>query len=342
MLLAASRFYTAQQKRALATILATRAEWGKLSKPGDIDKIITRLTAIITAAQLGAAKDGAAYTPAALEEQGFDGASQLRVNPAAFAAGWATSPGNPGLARPMESILGLIPGHAVGLGGSVEQQMANGQRFLDIIARSQVSMAGQMATGAGIASRVKVGYYRHVNPPCCKDCAIQAGKFFRHNVGFARHPHCDCVHVPSYEDSPPAGYTDQPTLDQITGLTDVERKAITDGASLSMVVNARRGASGMFTLESTTKRGYARYLTRAIARNQGEPFREVVATARTGKPRNVTRQAKARLTPEGIYTLARNQEEVILGLIKHGYVIGDIDKLAKTAVAEMRRISALA
>lgn len=318
--------------------MATRRLWGKLSKPGDIDKIMAQLFAVITAGQLGAAKDGAAYVLASLEEQGFDGASLLKVNPAAFAAGYATSPGNPGLARPMESLLRLIPGQAAGLGGSVEQQLATGGRFLDLIARSQVSMAGQMATGAGIASRVKVGYYRHVNPPCCKDCALQAGKFFRHNVGFARHPHCDCVHLPCYQESVPDGYTDQPRLDQITGLTDAERKAVQDGGSLSMVVNAQRGASGMFTLESTTKRGYARYLTRAIDRNRGVDFRDVVTTARTGKARTVTRQAQARLTPEGIYAVARNQEEAVLLLIKNGYVVGDIDKLAKKAVAEMRRM----
>ena len=337
MLRSALSFYDAQQARSLDVVMASRGLWGKLAKPADFDRIIAQLFALITAGQLGAAKDAALYVPAALEEQGFDGGSPLRVNPAGFSSGMAFSPHNPGLARPLETLLGQVPVQALAVGGPVEQQLAAGGRFLDLLARSQVSMAGQFATGAGISSRVKVGYYRHVNPPCCPDCAVQAGKFFRHNAGFARHPHCDCVHVPAYQDKPPAGFTDQPTPDQITALTEAERKALDDGASLSMVVNARRGVTGMVTNESTSKRGYAAYLQRSIDRQQGQATATTVTRSKGVKPRNVTR-AKPRLTPEGIYTIAITQEEAVLLLIKNGYVVGDISKLARTAIAEMRRL----
>lgn len=339
MLRAASSFYTAQQQRALEVMLTTRGLWGKLSKPADFDRIFAKLYAVLLAGQLGAARDGAAYVGAALEEQGFDPGSPLQVNPAGFAAGYSYSTTNPGLARPMESLLRLVPDRAAQIAGGAEQQLAWGGRLLDTIARTQVAMSGQFATGAGIASRVKVGYYRHVSPPCCADCAVQAGKFFRHNAGFARHPHCDCVHAPAYEDKPPAGYADPPPLDQVTGLSEAERQAVEDGGSLSMVVNARRGVTGMTTIESTTKRGYATYLRRAIDRELGQPTAMTgVNVGRRGAVRSYTvRRTGARLTPEGIYAVASTQEEAVQLLIRNGYVVGDIGKLAKSAAAQMRR-----
>ena len=69
MLRSALSFYDAQQARSLDVVMASRGLWGKLAKPADFDRIIAQLFALITAGQLGAAKDAALYVPAALEEQ---------------------------------------------------------------------------------------------------------------------------------------------------------------------------------------------------------------------------------------------------------------------------------
>src|SRR5690606_32784856 len=49
----------------------------------------------------------------------------------------------------------------------------------------------------GNATHFTGGYTRMLNPPSCSRCAILAGRWFRWNDGFQRHPQCDCVHIPS-------------------------------------------------------------------------------------------------------------------------------------------------
>lgn len=347
MLRAASRFYAAQQERALLTVKAGRAEWFKLSKPDGFDRIADRLLALAMAAQLGAAEDGAAYTTSALAEQGYRGDSPLKVNPASF-TGWATSLNEPEMYRPLESLLWLTPSQAASQGGTLAEQMARGGQFLATVLHSQIADAGRLATGVGIAARPGTDWVRHVSPPCCQQCAVLAGKRFRSNQGFQRHHGCDCVHVPCHSSDIPEGYTDTVTPDQIHDLTEAQRKALDEGADLSQVVNAYRGLSPSqrakmgATLEGTTRRGYASYLRRAIDREQG---RRTVETAVKVGPRGVVRnyterRIQRRLSPEGIYRIARNEDEARLLLIKNGYIVGDIRKLARTATAEMRRIAA--
>jgi hypothetical protein len=340
----AADFYAAQQRRILAAILGTRAEWSKLSKPADFDRIATRLFALISTAQIGAAADAGTYVPAALSEQGVVTSTVAKLQPVAF-AGWGYSTTNAGLAQPLESLLQVVPGMAVG--GTLAEQMATGGQFLDLLTKTQVVEAGRMATAAGISAQPDTGWVRHVNPPCCQNCAVLAGKFFRHNAGFQRHHGCDCVHCPA-KGRVPDGYTTSINPDQIHDLTEAQRRALADGADPSQVVNAYRQATPsarvkMFeTGEGTTRRGYASYLRRAIDREQGRRTVETaVKVGPRGAVRNYTeRRTQRRLTPEGIYAIARNDKEVLLLLQKNGYIVGDIAKLARTTVAEMRRIAA--
>lgn len=340
----AAEFYAAQRRRTLTTLLATRAEWAKLSKPADFDRISARLLALLTSAQLGAATDASNYVPAVLAEQGSAISTAVRVQPASF-AGWGYSVTNPGLAQPLESLLQVVPEMA-GVGGTAEQMLSGG-RFLDLLAKTQVVEAGRMATAAGISAQPNTGWVRHVNPPCCQDCAVLAGKFFRHNTGFQRHHGCDCVHVPA-QGKVPDGYLDSINPDQIHDLTEAQRRALADGADLSQVVNAYRRVTPSartrmtYTGEGTTRRGYASYLRRAIDREQG---RRTVETATSVGPRGAVRnytvrRTQRRLTPEGIYAIARNDAEALLLLQKNGYIVGDIAKIARTSAAEMQRIAA--
>ncbi|MBK6887020.1 MAG: hypothetical protein IPH03_11745 [Tetrasphaera sp.] len=41
------------------------------------------------------------------------------------------------------------------------------------------------------------GYIRVLSPPSCDRCSVLGGKWFKWNTGFARHPGCDCKHVPA-------------------------------------------------------------------------------------------------------------------------------------------------
>ena len=135
-----------------------------------------------------------------------------------------------------------------------------------------------------------------VSAPCCQRCAVLAGKFFKWNDGFLRHPRCDCRHIPA-KDSDWQGRTSEVGPDQIRDLTQAQRQAIADGADQNQVINAhRRGArsaDGMSTSEGTTRRGFA----------------------------GQRRPGQQRMTPEAIYRTSATREEAIEKLRANGYIL---------------------
>lgn len=121
-------------------------------------------------------------------------------------------------------------------------------------------------------SGVSVGYVRMLTLPSCPDCIILAGRWYRWNDGFERHPNCDCVHIPAVEAIgeeiciDPSAYFEslsQPDRERIFGKANA--RAILDGADIFQVVNAsrRKGAiyvaddGRRYTKEGTSKRSAA-------------------------------------------------------------------------------------
>lgn len=200
------------------------------------------------------------------------------VNPAAF-VGIASD------GRPLDSLLYSSTVTARNLYADPVLQMESGRRQVSMLARTMVADAGRGAAQVTITATPLAGYVRMVSPPCCKDCAVLAGKWFKHNEGFERHPNCDCTHVPRVGANIPDGYVSDIPTDQITNLSDGERKALDGGADLSRVVNASRKGRGMSTTVGTGRR-----------------------------PRG------ARLTPDGIYRIASNRDEALTLLGRYGYL----------------------
>lgn len=248
-----------------------------------------RMVGMLSAAQLGAAKAGAAYVPQALGAHGYDKQPLATVNPQAF-AGIASD------GRPLDSLLygGVVHAReSLGRGESFPDAMKAGGKFLDTAVRTQVADAGRGAAGVAVAARQNVGYTRMVSAPCCQRCAVLSGKFFKWNAGFQRHPRCDCRHVPATGETW-QGLTSEIDLDQISDLSSAQRMALEDGADLGQIVNARRGLSrnGMTTSEGTSSRGvYGR------------------------------RSAQPRATPEAIFRTSETREEALDKLRANGYVI---------------------
>jgi len=267
----------------VATLGLVRREWARMGQDFDASwaTIGPRVLVLTSAAQLGAARSGVEYVPAALAEVGQDVAESGVTNPRAFAG--VASDG-----RPLGSLL-----EGAKVRAKESQSLDVGGRWLDMVVQTQIADAARGAASVSIAARPKVGWVRMVNPPCCARCAVLAGKFFRYNQGFQRHPRCDCTHVPTTQGDF-GRFTSDPPLHQIKGLSDAERKAVSEGADLGQVVNARRGASGMTTSEGTTKRGLAR--------------------ERLGKGRQ-------RLTPDAIYRLASTRDEALRLLERNGYLL---------------------
>lgn len=255
-----------------------------------------RLLLLASSAQLGAARAGAAYVPRVLAETGQADDPMGEVNPRAFA----------GTAADGRSLDGLLYGavteakSAVGGGLSPGLALQQGGRWLDMAAHTLVADAGRASSGVGIAARPRVGYVRMLNPPSCSRCAILAGRWYRFSQGFRRHPRCDCQMSPATEDVAGDFRTDPQAAfraGQITDLRPAEVKALSEGADLSQVVNARRGRSGLdglTTNEGTTRAGLA------------------------GKRLS----GATRLSPEGIYAQSgENRAEAVRLLKQHGYLI---------------------
>ena len=280
----------ANQLRYLRLLLAIRAQWARLTPKNDWDaawaQVAPRVTGLVAAAQYGAAQDGAASVAAALAQTGADAPNATgRVNPAALAG--VASDG-----RPLDTLLAQALVQARMAGGTAEDMLTAGRRWLEIAAHMQTVDAARGASSMAITATRGAGWVRWVSPPCCKNCAVLSGKWFRWNQGFERHPGCDCIHRPAMESEAPANYRQDVDPSQIKDLTVAQRQALAEGADLSRVVNAYRS-------EIVPAR-HARMYTTTELGSVG---------------------SKVRLTPEGIYARAAGDRERAVELLRqHGYI----------------------
>lgn len=278
-----------------------RRMWSGID-PADLDgewaRAVPSLALGLAGAQLAAARQADDYVAEVLAEQGLSPDSGDEVNPDAF-AGIASD------GRPLDSLLrNPITVVKAGLAGgaSVSQSMAAGFANLDLLVRTQLADAGRVADQVAIASRpAATGYVRMVKAGACSRCVILAGRWYRWNAGFNRHPRCSCIGVPSPEDTSsdlrtnPRAYFDSlsPT-EQDKAFTKPGAQAIRDGSDMNRVVNARRGMYEAGDLQLTRE-----------------------ATTRAGINR------KVRLMPEQIYKLAGDDRGEALRLLRtNGYLRG--------------------
>lgn len=246
-----------------------------------------------------AALEGSISSAFALAEQGVWVTPNAFVDVDAFvgysAAGY---PLQQALSRPVPYTKQLI-----GSGVPVQEALRRGGMLLQGIVSTQVTDVARQAAQVDIATRVGTGYTRMVGPGACSRCTILAGKFFRWNQGFLRHPRCNCVHVATTAKSTAAaraeGLIDDP-YEAFHALSEAEQNriygasnaaAIRDGSDIYQVTNARRRSTGITTAEGTSRRGYASNLK--------------------GK----------RLTPEGIYSQNLSREETLKLLREHKYIL---------------------
>jgi hypothetical protein len=156
------------------------------------------------------------------------------------------------------------------------------------------------------------GYVRMLNPPSCSRCAVLAGKFYRWNRGFERHPNCDCRHIPTSEDQAgnlttnPQAYFDSLTrAEQDRIFTIKGAEAIRDGADISQVVNARRGVAK----------------AQLFGRDVFHTYQGVTRHSLFGRrKRELGKRLPVRLMPESIYALAEDREDALRLLFLYGYI----------------------
>lgn len=330
----------AHYRRQVALSRRSAVEAGRLWSQVDRSDIarswlslLVRLLTVVSSAQAIAAASSATYLDDALEVQGIDPTADGRLRPGAFAG--VASDG-----RDLETLLyqpAIRTLDLIGQGAVPARALAAGRVALDMMVRTQIADAGRVADGVALtARRGAPGYVRMLSPPSCARCVILAGKFYRWNRGFARHPRCDCRHIPAAESNAddlrvrPTAYFESlsPTeQDRVFGKAGAQ--AIRDGARLSLVVNARRGmytasiGSVRFaaTREATTVRGlYGGY---EIQDNGTLRKRGADELTRVRSGNRFIRAARApRLMPEQIYTEAKGDRDEAIRLLKRfGYLI---------------------
>lgn len=294
-----------QEARALA--VATR-HWRKLGPnwigPAWAERI-PAVTAAVTAAQRTAAASALVSGALALGQQDQWAEPDGLVDPDAF-AGLAAD------GRNLETLLrapAITARTLIADGVEPAQALAAGGRQLSMMVLTEIADAGRGAAGVQIAARPRVGYVRMLNPPSCSRCVVLAGRFYRWNQGFLRHPRCDCKHVPTMVtdqaeafaegliDDPYEAFNRMSEAEQNRVFTNAGAQAIRDGADMYQVVNARRGMKyrGAFTSEGTSKHGWA-----------GQ----------------ILRKGQKRMTPETIYRLNPNREQAVEALRAQGYITG--------------------
>ena len=186
---AASDHYRQMQRLQTVGVLAARREWAKVDPASVRLSWAARLpvvAAVATALQVRAASEGASYGASTLAEQGTWTAPDAFVDPRGF-GGFASD------GRALDRLLSS-PSYgtlaALGAGLDVDEALRRGLASLERIMQTQIADTARAAGGVDVAARPRVGYVRMVNLPSCGDCLISAGRFYRWNEGFLRHPNC--------------------------------------------------------------------------------------------------------------------------------------------------------
>ena len=314
----AVKHYRAMLRLQRSARAAAAVAWSSLSAAylsESWDSVSPALERAVSRLQLDAATRGAGYGGNTLADQGLYEAPEAWVDPSSL-AGVSSRGASLGAA-----LYSAIP-HTKDLiaGGMPERvALARGREVLQMSAATQVADAGRTAAGLDTFARPKVGYVRMLNPPSCSRCSVLAGRFYRNNEGFQRHPRCDCVHVPTTRTEaaeseglvhdPYAYFESLSESAQDKTFGKAQAQAIRDGADLFQVVNARRGMSYAGVSSDGSRRGQkvASDFTR-----EGTTRRALWGGA---NPRG------KRLTPDAIYAQGLPREATLDLLAKHGYLL---------------------
>lgn len=255
---AATQHYNQQRRLAEAALRRTRSLWRRVGVEFDTGwaRVSDELASTVQAAQFQAAQDGVEYLPKVLEQTGQSASRLEPIAPAAFAGvnRWGA---------PVAGVLHAAVIHtkqAVASGYAPSAALMRGQKFLNVAVPSLIADASSGAVQAGITSAGVTGYVRMLSGASCHRCIILAGRWYRWNKGFERHPNCDCRHIPSSENVAGDMTTDPYEAFHAMSAEDQDRtwgkanaQAIRDGADIYRVSNVK--TRGLTSARSGRKYG---------------------------------------------------------------------------------------
>lgn len=355
---AATDYAREQRLEQQAALAAVRRQWRRMDA-ADFDRswatIAPTVVAIVATAQQRVADSADAYIPAVLVETGQERAAEARaLTTTAEWVGWtgagvtvadslAAAPIRAKQARQGTIQTGEVDGRTVTTyspGKTGPQALALAGNWLTASIGTILSDTARSVEAVGMYTRPVGGYVRMLNPPSCARCAILAGRFYRKNAGFDRHPGCDCRHIPASEAV--AGDLRLNVSDYYDSLDDAGKlqfagskanaQAIADGADPAQIVNAYRRTAGMrFAQVSPIKREFGNKYTTEGATRRALAFQQQTGLRRNGR-------AQARLMPESIYRNAASQEDAIRQLKLYGWIHDDAGVAAgRATLADVRR-----
>lgn len=351
----AVKYSEAQRLEIQAAVTAVARQWKRMSPEFDSSwaQIAPTVTAIVSTAQERIATQSIAYIPAVLAETGQDAAvaTSYQINARALVgvtgAGIATSEALSAVTiRAKQAVQSSIftDGDVSTLraGLSTQEALTSAGLWLTSSVGTILSDTGRAAESLGMSIRPVEGYIRMLAPPSCSRCVILAGKWYKKNRGFQRHPRCDCRHIPANEDvagdlrTNPGDYFDSlgPDAQLKFAGSKANLRALNDGADMNQIVNAYRKTSGMqFAQISPIKRDrFGNKFT-----TEGTTARGLGGQQQAGLRRNGPSQQ--RLMPESIYKLAKSDADALRLLKLYGWISDSEALTAGRAIfAEQRRL----
>lgn len=316
---AATEFYALQQRVNQTATNEVRRLWGRMGDDFDASwrRYGPAVLAVITEAQLVVAEAATEYVPNVLAETDTPNRPEAEFRPDSLAG--VASDG-----RRLDTLAytAVIESKtAIGSGATTAQGLDDGASFLELLTKLQVADAARQAVGVMTASRKNLGgSVRVLNLPSCQRCAILAGRWYRWNADFPRHPRCDCVSapVPSKGYAEAEGFLTEPMdayrRGEIKDLTQAQIAAIEEGADIGRVVNAYRGMSTTATNRNIKT---IRHAVEPVDVLPGVPdlLGFLPPEIRNRRP-NLTR-----LTPEGVYRQAAGDRDEAIRLLRaEGYL----------------------
>lgn len=310
---AAVDYYNQLDKLASKANLAGRRAWRKVDRDdirGSWALASRDLSVAVAAGQVEAATLGASYGASTIAAQGFYTPPDDWVVPRAFAGVSPNGfPAEQALQSPAPRAL-----RQLSQGRDIDSVMRSGLVMAGAVAQTMVIEAGRAAASVDTFVRPGVGYTRMVNPGACDRCILLAGRFYRSNQGFLRHPNCACIHVATSQqaardegliDDPYELFNNLSEAEQDARFTKAGAQAIRDGADIYQVVNSRAGMSYAGVSVDGSRRGQRAFGT----------------TTAGSTRRSHTGGIKDRLTPDEIYQRGLSRDRTLELLRSQGYLL---------------------
>lgn len=312
------------------------------------DSVGPAITEVVQTAQEATAATAAAYVAAVLAELDLPGeVPELNI---------AGLVGVAGDGRPVDTLLyGAVVQAAKAqyeprfddiAPAEVEAQvLAEAESYMDELVATILADTERAAEATSMAQMPGGGYVRMVEPGACSRCVILAGRFYKWNDGFERHPRCRCRHIPASEDvagdlrtNPNLYFESLSREEQDEVFTTAGAEAIRMGADPAKVVNARRdmyraqefgvNQNGIYVATSRSSQGLL--FTTEGATTRGQAFQSLnkryldpegrIKTRISGGTR-YSRATTVRLMPETILSLAATRDDALRMLRLHGYIL---------------------